>query len=144
MKLRLERCMQTDINTIGRLFVDDVYECHTLEDVYHSPKVYGKTRIPAGTYKITFRTVGTTHSKYSKRFPDFHKGMLWLRDVPNFEYILIHIGNTPEDTDGCILVGLAPSKDFKKLVGSTVAYTNLYKKVMDEEELEITIEDEKQ
>ena len=135
--------MKTDENTIGKLFIDDVEECYTLEDLPHVPKVYGKTRIPAGTYKITFRTEGITHKKYSKKFPDFHKGMLWIRDVPNFEYILIHIGNSSENTNGCILIGMAPSKDFRRLVNSTVAYTRLYKKLMNEKDIEITIEDEK-
>ena len=34
-----------------------------------------------------------------------HKGMLWVRDVPGFEYILIHTGNTDEHTSGCLIVG---------------------------------------
>lgn len=141
IKLKLKRYLTTEENTIGKLFIDGVEECYTLEDLPHSPKIYGKTRIPAGTYKVTFRTEGTTHKKYLKRFPEFHKGMLWVRNVPEFEYILIHIGNSASDTDGCILVGLSPSKDFKRLVGSTIAYTNLYKKIMNAVDIEIMIED---
>ena len=45
------------------------------------------------------------HEKYKKKYPKIHKGMLWLKDVPNFEYILIHCGNTNTDTAGCLLLG---------------------------------------
>ena len=50
-----------------------------------------KTCIPEGTYPVEFRTVGGFDAKYTKRYgADFHKGMLWIRGVPEFEYILIH------------------------------------------------------
>lgn len=140
--IRLKRIKQIDTNTIGLFFVDGVYECFSLEDVHNDPKIYGKTRIPAGEYKITFRTEGRLHEKYSKLFPSFHKGMLWIRDIPNFEYVYLHIGNKAEHTDGCPLTGDAPSVDFKSLVNSTVAYTRLYKKVMNEKDIKIIIEDE--
>lgn len=142
MNLRIKRVYRTKENTLGLLFVDGVFECFTLEDLPHEPKIWGKTRIPEGTYRIDLRKIGRLHEKYSKRFPDFHKGMLWLRNVPNFEYIYIHIGNDAEDTDGCILVGYRPNSNLKRLVSSTVAYTKLYAKCVHEEELTITIEDE--
>ena len=142
MTLTLNRIIRTNTNTMGTLFVNGEFECFTLEDLPHTPKIYGKTRIPAGDYKITLRTVGTTHNRYAKRFPDFHKGMLWIRDVPNFEYILIHIGNVANDTDGCILVGQGHNNDYTKLVNSTLAYTNLYKKIINEKNLNIIIKDE--
>lgn len=142
MVLRLKRILQTDENTLGLLFVDGKFECFTLEDLPHNPKIYGKTRIPSGTYDIRYRTTGSLHNKYSKRFPDFHKGMLHLQDVHEFTYIYIHIGNNAEDTLGCILVGVYPSNDFKRLINSQVAYVNLYKKLLNEKEIEIIIEDE--
>lgn len=142
MILKLKRIKQTDTTTVGLLYVDNVFECFTLEDIHNEPKIYGKTRIPSGEYKLTFRTSGSTHQKYLKKFPDFHKGMLWVRDVPNFEYILIHLGNFSTDSDGCVLVGLYPSIDFKSVINSTVAYTRLYKKVMNEKDIKIIVEDE--
>ena len=78
---------------------------YTLEDEYRGEKVYGETRIPNGTYELGLRTTGGYNQKYSKRFPNIHIGMLHVLDVPNFDYILIHCGNTDEHTAGCLLVG---------------------------------------
>lgn len=142
MVLRLKRIKQTETTTVGLLFFDGVFECFTLEDIHNEPKIFSKTRIPKGDYFIKFRTTGRLHEKYAKKFPEFHKGMLWLLDVPNFEYIYIHVGNKNEDTEGCILVGTSLSIDFKSVINSTVAYTRLYKKVMNEKDIKIIIEDE--
>jgi len=57
----------------------------------------------------------------------FHEGMLHVLDVPNFKYILIHIGNTDDDTAGCLLVGSAIGQDQKSIVSSTVKYKEVYK-----------------
>lgn len=78
---------------------------YTLEDEYREQKEFGETRIPDGTYQLGLRTIGGYNQKYSKRFADIHIGMLHVLDVPNFEYILIHCGNTDEHTAGCLLVG---------------------------------------
>ena len=92
--------------TNGLLFIDGKFECYTLEDEYRTVKVMHETCIPEGTYPIEFRTVGGFDAKYTKRYgADFHKGMLWIRGVPEFEYILIHTGNTDSHTSGCLLVG---------------------------------------
>tara|TARA_R110002167_G_scaffold331706_1_gene538384 strand:+ start:25122 stop:25568 length:447 start_codon:yes stop_codon:yes gene_type:complete len=118
--------------TDGLLFVDDVFECYTLEDEERSQKVYGETRIPDGTYFIELRTEGGFHNRYLNKFPsNFHKGMLWIKDVPNFEYILIHIGNTDEDTAGCLLVGTTADKDKNFIGASKPAYMDLYPQVRD-------------
>ncbi len=132
MKLRVKRLKIGDDSMLGDVYVDGVWECHCLEDEPRDVKVKGETAIPAGTYKVTPRTVGGFHQRYLKRFPSFHVGMPWVRDVPKFEYILIHIGNTDEDTAGCLLVG----QGFQKLIdgnykisGSKAAYVKLYKKI---------------
>ena len=108
MKLRVVRYNSSDDFTLGML-LDETngkhFLCYTLEDEHRDEKVMHETRIPAGTYKITLRTVGGFHSRYAKKYGDMHKGMLWVRDVPGFEYILIHTGNTDEHTSGCLLVG---------------------------------------
>ena len=79
--------------------------CYTLEDEFREVKVSGETRIPAGTYELKIRTEGSLTKRYEARFPDFHEGMIWLQNVPNFKWIYIHCGNDDDDTDGCILVG---------------------------------------
>lgn len=103
--------------------------CFTLEDEHREVKVMAETRIPCGTYDIKFRTVGGFHNKYSKRFAGIHKGMLELQDVPNFTYILIHCGNTEEDTAGCLLVGYDPKREKGNnyaVYHSTLAYFDVY------------------
>ena len=108
--------------------------CYTLEDEHRDKKVMAETRIPEGIYDITLRTVGGHHAKYSKRFPDIHEGMLWVRNVPNFEYILIHCGNTDEHTAGCLLLG--DSQENNQLMEngfigkSTQAYKRVYPKIL--------------
>ena len=85
--------------------VDGRFQCFGLEDEYRIEKVASETRIPPGTYKMGVRMVGGFHQRYTAKFPLTHKGMLQVLDVPGFEYILIHIGNSDKDTAGCLLVG---------------------------------------
>lgn len=107
--LTLHRVLSDNSATFGILSLNGRFLCHTIEDRYREgEKVPGETRIPAGEYRITLRTVGGFHQRYTEKFGQMHKGMLWLRDVPGFEYILIHIGNEAKDSAGCILVGEAP------------------------------------
>tara|TARA_R110002051_G_scaffold325176_1_gene426166 strand:- start:1658 stop:2128 length:471 start_codon:yes stop_codon:yes gene_type:complete len=110
MKLKVIRISSGEDSTSGVLFdITDPdnkkFLAYTLEDEKRSEKVMHETRIPAGEYKIILRTHGGTHPRYAKRFPDIHRGMLHVIDVPNFKYILIHCGNDDEDTSGCLLVG---------------------------------------
>ena len=134
MKLEVLRISSEGTSTNGILF--DVtnnkrkFLSYTLEDEYREEKVMGKTRVPPGTYNITLRTEGGMYQDYTERFgSDFNKGMLWVRDVPGFEYILIHIGNTAEDTSGCLLVG--DSQNNNQLVenGFIGSSTNNYKRI---------------
>jgi len=144
MLLELFRKKSNGDTTIGELFIDGLYFCKTLEDEYREVKVMHETRISAGTYKIKLQLNGTMTGGYAKRFPTMHQGMLWLQNVPNFTTIYIHIGNTDDDTSGCILVG-KDELDYK-LSRSTVAYISLYTKVVEalnhNEEVKITIKDE--
>lgn len=145
MELRVIRYHTTDDYTLGMLLDEERgFLCYTLEDEYREEKVSGETRIPAGTYKITLRTTGGTHPRYKRAYGDMHKGMLWVRDVPGFEYILIHTGNTDDDTSGCLLVGNTSQID--GFVGaSRLAYKRIYppiaKALEDGEEVFITYED---
>lgn len=146
MKLKVIRYHSSNDFTLGMLLEETEerkFLCYTLEDEYRENKVSGETRIPDGTYKITLRTVGGFHGRYQKKYGSMHKGMLWVRDVPGFEYILIHTGNTDEHTAGCLLVG--NSSDIKGFIGSSVnAYKNIYPAIaqalVDGEEVTITYE----
>lgn len=106
MKLQLQRHYKGADYTIGRLYIDGVYYCDTLEDKVRkieengTGKIQGVTAINAGQY-----TVRVTYSPKMKRL------LPYLVDVPHFEGIRIHAGNTAKDTEGCILVG------YNKVVG---------------------------
>jgi hypothetical protein len=106
---------------------------YTLEDEQRDKKVYGETRIPNGTYELGLRKVGGYNEKYSKRFSDIHIGMLHVLNVPGFEYILIHCGNTDEHTAGCLLVGDSQENNQITKDGfigkSTQAYKRIYPRI---------------
>ena len=102
---------------------------YTLEDEFREEKVSAETRIPEGTYDVKLRTTGGFHSRYANKFGDWHKGMLHVQDVPGFEYILIHTGNTDEHTMGCLLVADSSTQNITKdgFIGASVsAYKRIY------------------
>jgi hypothetical protein len=133
MELEVLRFSSQKDSTNGILFdVTDgkrQFLCYTLEDEYREDKVGGETRIPSGTYEVTLRTVGGFHGRYEKKYGEMHKGMLWVRDVPNFEYILIHTGNTDEHTAGCLLLGDSQQANFDNSDGFVGSSTQAYKRV---------------
>lgn len=149
MNLELKRIFKGKDYTIGRLFINGEYFCDTLEDPVRKldsvdDKIYSKTAIPAGKYKISMSIISP---KYSIR-----KSYNWcggrlprLLDVPFFEGILIHSGNTPDHTDGCILVG--ENKIKGQVINSMNTLKNLWVKlnVADEigEEIWIDISENK-
>lgn len=98
MKLRVERLWKKPGYTVGRLYVDGKFFCNTLEDTVRDlnreRKVPGKTAIPYGEYKVVFNWS-----------PKFGRNLPRLLNVPAFDGILIHPGNTADDSSGCILVG---------------------------------------
>lgn len=129
MKIEVRRTFMDDKKTTGELYVDGVYLCHTLEDVVRlddpsTPqneglKIWGMTAIPAGIYKVIVNL--------SARFKKF---MPRLLDVPGFDGILIHGGNTEEDTHGCILVGYKLDNSHHIAPGtSRIAYDALFQKI---------------
>lgn len=131
MKLEVRRLWDNGQATIGMLLINNQLACFTLEDTKREVKIKGETRIPEGTYKVELRTEGASHERYKKRFPSFHKGMLHIVNVPNFQFILIHIGNSDKDTEGCLLVGDAVTTN-STLLWSTQAYERIYKTVASE------------
>jgi hypothetical protein len=103
MEITLTRIRQTKDSTLGSLTVKNFY-CYTLEDGRREEKEAGKTRIPAGKYRLALRYYGGFYQRYSELYRDPHP-MIEICDVPDFSDVLIHRGNKVDDTRGCILVG---------------------------------------
>ena len=138
MLLELKRIKDDGDTTLGTLFIDGVFECFIVEDQEAHIKEWGEMRIPEGTYDISLRKEGTFHARYTKKFPEFHAGMLCIHNVDGwgivignikFKYVLIHIGNTDEDTAGCPLVNESVNSRTMTGSGSTNAYRKMYPKV---------------
>lgn len=114
MKLTLQRKPSKGGATIGALLIDGIHACHTLEDEVRevpgqpvsSWKVKGATAIPAGHYRVVLEP--------SARFG---ADTLTIKDVPGFQFIRMHAGNTSADTEGCPLLGMRATD--VSLVGGT-------------------------
>jgi hypothetical protein len=126
MQITIKRLHKTDKSTIGELLIDGIFECYTLEDIERPVKIKAETAIPKGTYKVIINQ--------SNRFKRL---MPLLLNVPNFEGVRIHAGNTNHDTEGCILVGRTRSKDF--IGQSRKAYDKLFKKMQAAKDITLTI-----
>lgn len=124
MKLTLKRIALRPTYTIGKLYIDDVYFCDTIEDTVidlnkngkfdnGEKKVHSKTAIPYGTYEIKW-----TYS------PRFKKYTPQLMNVPSFEGIRIHAGNTSADTEGCLILG--KNKQVGKVLNSRATINKFY------------------
>lgn len=131
--IKVVRHTSNSNETVSSVYFNGELVCHGLEDQQQNFKVMGETRISAGKYRIGIRDVGGFHNRYSKRFK-FHKGMLQILDVPEFEYVLIHVGNDDDDTGGCLLVGagsVVANDGTVTISNSVLAYTRLYNKVIE-------------
>lgn len=124
MKLTLKRIALRPTYTIGKLYIDDVYFCDTIEDTVRDlnkngkfdngeKKIHSKTAIPYGTYEIKW-----TYS------PRFKKYTPQLMNVPSFEGIRIHAGNTSADTEGCLILG--KNKQVGKVINSRDTINKFY------------------
>jgi hypothetical protein len=133
MKLQVVRTQFGTDATNGLLFIDGKFECYTVEDQYQAVKVMHETCIPEGTYDIKFRTVGGFHTRYKNRYGTSHHGMLELQSVPEFSFILLHAGNTSDDSSGCILTTTTQTDLDSAEAGfggqSQLAYKRMYDKV---------------
>lgn len=103
--------------TLGALYINGKFFCHTLEPRTRpkgAPKIPGKTAIPEGNFRLSLNVASPRFSDY-KHHPwarPWGGKMPFLCNVPGFNGVLIHVGNTPNDTAGCILVGQATAPDF--------------------------------
>lgn len=146
MKIELKRIARKETYTIGRLSVDSRYVCDTLEDKDRDQnrngrfdgtekKVYAQTAIPNGTYRVTLEN----SPKFSPRYGG--RKVPYLHDVPHFEGVLIHTGNTADDSAGCILVGT--NSAMGRVTNSLAAFNKLLpmleQAVARKEEITITV-----
>ena len=153
MELKLKRIFKGDKYTIGNLFINDKKFCDTLEDTDRgldasmsvskiiALKKFGITAIPKGTYEVVMNVVSAKFSKY-KQYTFCGGRVPRLLNVPGYDGVLMHIGNKPEDTDGCILVGKNTVKGM--ITSSTETFMSFYKILEDafkrNEKIHITIE----
>jgi hypothetical protein len=117
MEIEVVRDTLTDKSSVGSIYVDGLWHCHSLEDrVRSGPKVQGQTAIPCGRYEVVI--------DYSNRFKRL---MPHILEVPGFTGIRIHKGNTDKDVEGCIAVGAIRGRDW---VGScSEVYGSLLEKI---------------
>lgn len=154
MELKVKRLWKKPTYTIGKLYVDGKYHSETLEDKDRGitqdmpeweiikKKCYGFTAIGTGRYRVRMDVVSQKFKNRSWAQP--YGGRLpRLEDVPGFDGILIHVGNSPADTNGCVLTG------YNRVRGKVVDSTKAFKALMDNylvpaskrgEEIWITIE----
>lgn len=138
MKLKLVRKYRKETYTIGKLYVDGVYFCDTIEDKDRGlddamglaeimiKKRYGETAIPYGTYKVEI----TYSPKYKKLMPE-------IKNVKGFSGIRIHSGNTAKDTLGCLIIGR--NTQVGMVTESRKTYNKLFALMKDAKDISIEI-----
>jgi hypothetical protein len=125
MEILIQREPSTLNSTAGTLIVDGVVECFTLEDVVREMpgkpvstwKLAGKTAIPTGAYQVII--------DFSNRF---QRPMPHVLNVPGFDGVRIHSGNTAADTEGCILLG-KQRNGLDDVIESRVAFAEFFPKL---------------
>ena len=136
MEMKVIRNIYTQDTTIGVLTIDtNPFTCYTLEDRVRLTKVATQTAIPAGRYRVII----TMSLRFKKLMP-------LLLNVPGFDGIRIHKGNTDQDTDGCLLLGsMTDIKDLSLSVAlSSVAFDSflpILTEALQKEDVWITISD---
>jgi hypothetical protein len=147
--LTVERFMFKPDWTISRLYLSGAQFCYVIEDEIRGEKVHGETAIPYGIYDLGARVSPKFSSTYywndskqrlitakehrSGLFGSGYKPheLLWVLNVPNFEFILLHWGNTDDDTEGCLIVGNSIGMVGKQegVLNSRITYQELYPKI---------------
>ena len=148
MELRLRRIARREKYTIGHLYIDGEYFCDTIEDkdrglqqemplaVIKSIKIPSETAIPMGKYRVTLKVKSPRFSnKATYKFCDGY--LPRLINVPGYDGVLIHIGNTANQSAGCILVG--ENKAVGQVVNSTETFRKLYERLKKADSIWLTI-----
>lgn len=155
MNILVKRVAKRASYTIGKMYINGVYFCDTCEDTdrgltqYMSlaeikrKKIYSRTAIPTGTYNVTMNVISPRFSKRAFYKKNCDGGRVpRLLNVPGFDGVLIHVGSTAADTNGCLLVG--KNSQVGKVLNSTNTFLALYKKLKEAnlkgEKITITIQ----
>jgi len=129
MKLKVIREHKNEICTIGSLFINDVFFCYTLEDkdrglkqsdsllFIQAKKIFGLIAIPSGFYKLTVN-----------QSPKFKRMLPRILEIKGFDGVLLHRGNSANDSLGCILLGY--KKGHNSIFESTKAETDLVNRLL--------------
>ncbi len=129
MKLKVIREYRNEVCTIGSLFINDVFFCYTLEDkdrglkqsdsllFIQAKKIFGLTAIPSGLYKLTVN-----------QSPKFKRMLPRILEIKGFDGVLLHRGNSANDSLGCILLGY--KKGHNSIFESTKAETDLVNRLL--------------
>lgn len=152
--LRIKRFIFNTDNTISQLFVNDVKTCFGIEDEIRQVKVHGETAIPYGRYPLWYRQ-SPKFSKYFYWSDSLNKlikakdwanlprneqtlyrqhDLIWFQNIPEFQYVLLHWGNTDDDTEGCYIVGssLGIVKGQDAVLNSQNTYMKIYPSIYNE------------
>lgn len=140
MNIVVDRKWKKSTYTIGKLYIDNVPFCETLEDTdrglkstmsleqIKAIKKAAVTAIPTGTYNVRMDVVSTKFSKSAWYIKNCHGSKVpRLENVPGYAGILIHPGNTDKDTEGCVLVGQNKVKG--QVINSKDTFLKLYNKL---------------
>lgn len=139
MEILIKRLYKKSEYTIGKMYLDGVYFCDTVEDcdrglsqimsetTIKQKKLYGKTAIPTGRYKVTL----TYSQKFKKTLP-------LINDVKGFAGIRIHNGVNADSSLGCVIVG--ENKIKGGVINSKVTLERLMSKLRGQNDVYITIE----
>lgn len=140
MEIVVKRFADNTKASMSLFYINGIWETFGIEDEERAIKVSGETRIPNGIYKIALRSEGGFHERYKAKYGNMHKGMLciyneknWkiVKDGMEFQYILIHTGNTEKHTAGCLLLNDAVSGKTFSGSSSVDAYKRVYPKIAD-------------
>lgn len=140
MELKVERRWKKAEYVIGRLYINDVLQCNTLEDtdrglddkmadwMIRNKKIPTRTAIPTGRYRVNMDTVSPKFSRYPFYMQVCQGKLPRLENVKGFSGILIHCGSDQTMTDGCLLVGLNRTKG--KLTDCKEVFQKLYNQMI--------------
>lgn len=115
--------------TLGLLFIEKKFFAYTLEDTHRDEKIPGGTRIPEGHYKLSINeSLSPLTQRYRNRF-NWFSYHIEIKEIPNYDKVYVHIGNTHKDTEGCILIadGVNAANPEKMILQSQKAYERFYK-----------------
>lgn len=132
--IKIIRVAEGKNSTLSHLYIGGLFCCYLLEDTVRDHKVPGETAIPPGNYGLSLNHWAGMNTRYAKRYPAFHEGMVEIIEIPNYRLVFFHTGNDHTDTRGCPLTGSyweLVNGDYR-VMGSRPAYEFVYPKLVAE------------